>query len=644
LKKTAAVVVVALAAATSGPRSGLDIAALDRSVRPQDDLFRYANGTWLTTVEIPADRVSFGAFAALSDKTEADLKTIIDDVLARPSRAPGSSRQQIADLYLSAIDEERIERLGAAPLAPELARIDAITSAEALAAEAGHLSSIGAGGPFAGSVGADPSQAGVALVRIQPGGTLLPGRDYYVGASPPFAEARQKYQAYLRHIFELTSRDGPADAARDVLALEIAIAGAQWDDASAASPDERFTLRQLAAEMPGFDWAAWARPQGIEHAPAVILVRPPFFKAFAVLVPRVPLRTWRNWLVARYVTAAAPFLSRPFDDARFEFFGTALTGQELPRTRWKRGVSLVGAYLGDAIGRLYIERHFSPTSRARARRLVASLFDAYREALRDATWMTPASKRAAQSRLAAMAMGVGYPDEWRDYSALVIRRDDLFGNWQRVLAFENGDRVRRTGTPTLGVWPQPPFLVNALYVPSVNAIVVPAAILQAPVFNVNADDAVNYGAAGALIGHEISHAFDEMLADFDAGPLLAQLAAAEPLPGARVSAAATARETLGDIAGLSVAFRAYKDSRKGRPAPVIDGLTSEQRFFLGWAQAWRTKERAEYVRSTLATSEHLPASLRANLAATNIDGFYEAFGVRPGDALYRPPASRVRVW
>lgn len=638
----AAACVLAASAVTLQVRPGLDVGGVDRSVRPQDDLFRHVNGAWVKTVEIPPDRVTYGTIEELADKTDADLKALIDEAIARRPRPNGTPAQQIADMYLSATDEAAIERLGAAPLAPELARIDAIRSSTDLAAEAGRLSSIGVGGPFAGSTRADPLHPGTPIVRIVPGGTLLPDGAYYTSQDRAIAGVRAKYEAYLRLIFELTSRELPAGAARDVLSLETAIAKAQWNDTTGEA-DGRFTLRELAAQMPGFDWAAWARPQGLDRAQAVVLARPAFFKAFAALVPAVPLRTWQNWLVARYVTAAAPFLSSAFDTARFEFFGAVLTGQTAPRTRWKRGVSMVNGFLGDALGRLYVDRHFPSASRARARRLVAAIMDGYREALRDASWMAPPVKRDAQARLAAMTAGVGYPDQWRDYSGLVIRPDDLFGNWLRALAFENGDRLRAIGVDG-GAWLQPPQTVSAYYSPATNTIVVPAAILQPPIFDPNADDAVNYGAAGALIGHEIAHAFSDKTGTFDGGPLMAQLSAYEPVPGVHVNARTVAVESFADLGGLSVAFRAYRQSLKRSPAPQIDGLTGDQRFFMAWARMWRAKQRAEYVRSTIETSGHLPATLRANFAASNVDGFHEAFGVKPGDALFRPPASRVRVW
>jgi endothelin-converting enzyme/putative endopeptidase len=504
-------------------------------------------------------------------------------------------------------------------------------------------------------------------VRVLQGGTLLPDRDYYLADNPALAAIRARYQQYLERIFTLSGRAAPADDARAVLALETELAKIQWTEAenrNIGATYSRFTLRQLATEMPGFDWAAWAKPQGIDRSPAVILAQPSFFKAFAAMVPRVPLGTWRAWLVSRYVTAAAPYLSQPFDNARFDFFGSVLTGQELPRTRWKRGVSMVNGYLGDALGKLYVEKHFPVQARNRVQKILANVIDAYRGALRESPWLSADARREALEKLSALSTGVGYPARWREYGALTIRADDLLGNWQRALKFDSQTRLTNVGGSAGGEWAMPPQTVNAYYSAAANEIVLPAAILQPPLFDLGADDAVNYGALGALIGHEVGHAFDDRGRRFDgsgavrdwwtdadaaaygerAAKLIAQMNAYEPLPGVRVNGVLAATESMGDLGGLEIAFRAYKLSLKGKRSPVVDGLSGEQRFFMGWAQIWRARERDEYVRSTLQTSVYLPAALRANAAVSNVDGFFEAFGVKPGNRLYRPPAERVRIW
>ena len=545
------------------PRSGLDAAGFDRAILPQDDLFAHVNGAWLKRARIPDDRVTYGAFAELIEKTDVDLREIIEEMAARPQRR-GSPAQQIVDLYASMMNVARIEELGTAALRPQLQRIDAIQSARDVAAEAGYLSSIAAGGPFGGTIGIDPLNPSAPVVRVTQGGILLPDTDYYLKADPALAAIREKYVQYLTHIFELTDRPAPADEARAVLAFESALARISWTEADSrnlSATYTRFTLRQLATDMPGFDWAAWARPQGIDRSPAVILAQPSFFKSFAALIPTVPLTTLRAWLLARYVTAAAPYLNRAFDDARYDFFGTVLTGQARPRERWKRGVSMVNGFLGDALGKLYVEKHFPNSTRLRMQKMLSNVLAAYGDALKEADWLTPAARREAAEKLSALSTGIGYPGQWRDYRALTIKPDDLIGNWQRALTFDNQYRLGNIAGSAGGEWAMPPQTVNAYYSPAVNEMVLPAAIFQPPLFDAAADDAVNYGAAGSLIGHEIGHAFDDRGRRYDGGGavrdwwtpadaqrfdervqrLVAQLETYEPLPGLRVNGALTCR-------------------------------------------------------------------------------------------------------
>lgn len=596
--RLAAVVLLCAAATAQAPTA----------VRPQDDLFGFVNAAWLTATAVPPDRVSDGAFAEIADRTEAQLRDIIEDAIAGRVKIAGAVRQQITALYTSATDEARIEALGAAPLAAELARIRAVDSPSALAAEAGRLSSLGTGGPFDGGPVADPDRPGQTIARVLPGGTLLPDLRYYVDGAPEFAETRRAYEIYLRTVFELTSHDAPGEAARGVLALETAIARAEWPAGGTGTASRRFTLRELAADMPEWDWNAWAKPQGLDRLPAIVVAQPPFFTAFAALVPATPLRVWRDWLAARYATAAAPYLSRPFDMARFRFFGAALTGQVEPRARWKRGVGMVSSYLGDAIGRIYVERHLPGATRTTAQRLLDRVIDAFRVTLRDAS-IAPASKRDALARLASMTSGVGAPAGWHGYAGLELRPDDLFGNWLRALAFESAGQVRDAGGGTR-TWSRPPQAINAYYDPAANQVVVPAALLQPPLFDPAADAASNYGALGALAGHEIAHAFG---ADEDAA----------------------------DAIGLAVAFRAYRLSLKATAAPLAGLATGDQRFFISWARMWRGKERPEYTRSLAAGRYRSPRD-RANAAASSVNGFQDAFDVKAGDGMYRPADRRVR--
>ena len=649
------------------PRSsGIDRASLDESVRPQDDLFGYVNGLWLATSVIPGDRVSYGTFAELAEKAEADIHELIEEAAA--GRHRGLSARQIGDLYASIVDEQRLEALGDGPIRAGLRRIDAMETPSDLAAEAGYLSSIASGGPFGGSVSAEARNPGARVAQISQGGTLLPDRDYYLNAKPASASIRAKYVDYLVEIFTLTGRRDPAGDARAVLALETELARAQWTQADSRDPiktDNRYSIAQLRTEMPGFDWRAWATPQGLERARTVILLQPSFFKRFAELVPATPLATWRAWLAARFITATAPYLSQPFNDARFEFFGRALSGQELPRTRWKRGVSLVSTYLGDAVGRLYVERHFPPSSKARVERMVAHMRDGFRRAIDESDWMSAPTKREARDKLSRLAIRVGYPDAWHDYRDLVVKRDDLFGNIQRAQQFQNAYRMDRlAGLTDPGEWLITPQTVNAYYAPASNEIVLPAAVLQPPLFDPAADDAVNYGAVGAVLGHEMAHAFDERGRASDAegrtrnwwtpadvgrfegriAPLVRQVDQYEPIPGMHVNGALTRGENVGDLSGLAIAYRGYRLSLGSSRSPVLDGFSGEQRFFLAWARAWRGQDRDEYLRQTLFFNHHAPWRYRANGPVSNFDPFYEAFGLKPGDRLYRTPETRVRVW
>jgi putative endopeptidase len=650
------------------PVSGLDLANFDRSVRPQDDLYRFVNGHWLRTTAVPPERVSYGAFAALADKTELDLRTIIEATGASVNRKAGSPAQQIADLYTSVMDQARIEALGAAPLAPELARIDAIRSGRDLAAEAGYLTSIAGGGPFEGSMAVDADDSTRIVVRFAQGGTLLPDRDYYLNDGATYAGIRAKYEQYLTLIFTLTGRAQPAERAHDLLMLETELAKAQWtlaDSRDLTRTFNPFTLDELAKTMPGWDWWAWARPQGLDHAAAISLTQPSFFRRFAALVPELPIETWKAWLAARYITASAPYVSWAFNGARFEFFGRVLTGQGEPRVLWKRGVGLVSLFLGDAIGRLYVEKHFSTTARARVRTIVNNLVTAYRRAILTSTWLTPAARRTALEKLSKMSIKVGFPDRWHDYRGFEIKPDDLLGNFQRGQRFQSDYRNSKVREPDdRGEWLMTPQTVNAYYNPVHNEIVLPAAILQPPLFNLDADDAVNYGAIGGIVGHEIGHAFDNTGRGFDgsgavrnwwsaqdeqgflerARILIDQYERYSPIPGMHVNGSLTLGENAGDLAGLSMAFQAYKISLDGRPSPVIDGFTGEQRVFLGWAQAWRTVVNDEFLRQWLLATPYSPSPYRANGPLGHIEGFYEAFAIKPGDGLFREPSARVRIW
>lgn len=648
-------------------RSGLDPSSFDASIRPQDDLYRFVNGRWLATTDIPPDRVAYGAFTELTEKAEADLRAIIEETAAGGPRR-GSAKQQIADLYASVMNEARVEALGPTPAASVLARIDSVNSTSDLAAAAGYLGFLGTGGPFATTVVTDAADVNRLIVQVTQGGTLLPTRDSYLSDQAQFAAIRTKYVAYLTTIFGLSGAADSAGDAQRVLGIETALARCQLsptESREAARVPQVLTLRELTSKMPGFDWRAWARPQGVDTAAAIGLLQPTFFTQFAALVPTLPLQDWKAWLKARYLTAMAPYLSRPFVDARFDFFGRELTGQSTPRVRWKVAVGLVNSMLGDALGRLYVEKHLPPQARARVETMVAALLKAYRQSVEEASWLAASTRTEAVAKLSRTTARIGYPDRWRDYSGLEIKADDLAGNVQRARRFDSDYRMTRVSAAMPGEWlTTTPQTVNAYYNPALNEIVLPAAMLQPPLFDLEADDAVNYGALGATIGHELAHALDERGRRYDSrgeirrwwtatdereyarrvSQLIGQFSAYQPLPDLPVSGELTLGENAGDLAGLSLALRAYRLSLGGRPAPVIDGLPGEQRFFLAWARMWRMKVRPDYLREWVLTFPYAPYEYRANGTVQNLSAFHEAFGLTAKDRLFRPPEERVSIW
>jgi predicted metalloendopeptidase len=635
----------ALAGGWAGQRgaSGLDLAAIDPAVRPQDDLYRHANGRWLDRTPMPPDRVSYSAFTEIADRADADLHAIILD-LSRAKHASGSPRQQIADLFASHMDDARVEALGLDPIRADLARIDAIRTHADVAAVMGHLAAIGAGAPFGAAVAADATSPGWFVVHLTQGGILLPSRDHYLAQDAAAEEIRRAYGAYLEQLFQLVGRPRWADDARDVRAFEASLAASLVPFGASVTPSAPMTLGQLRTALPAFDWQAWAAPQGFDRPVRIVFNQPTFFTAFAATMPAASTETLKMWLASRFLTAAAPQLPRAFERLRFDFYGKLLTGQDAPRDRWKVGVALVSRHLGDALGRLYVERHFPARARAAATTIVASVLRAQRELMEDAEWLPRDARAAALGKLRTITLRVGYPEAWRDYWGLEIRPDDLYGNVRRARRFDSRDRTRRLAGDNRGQWTIAPVTINAYYDNALNEIVFPAVFLQPPIFAVDADPAVNFGALGAAVGHELTHALEPRVFHARAGALVDQFNALAPLPGLTLNGRLTLDENVGDLAGLMVAHRAYRQSLNGRPAPVIDGLSGDQRFFLAWAQTWRTKIRDEFLRQWVAAMPHAPPEYRTNVAVSHLAAFHEAFNVSPADRMYRAPDARVRIW
>jgi putative endopeptidase len=662
------VIGIACSQPVSPLKSGIDVAGQDPSVRPQDDFYRHVNGGWMAKAQIPADHTSIGSFVDLRDAAERNVRTLIEESAKSPDRTPGSIAQQIGDLYASFTAEAQVEQLGITPVKAELDRIAAIKTTADVAEYMGYLSTIDIGGVGL-NVNADAKNpTATALYFGQSGITLLPDRDYYLANDPKLVETRAKYVAYLEKIFTLVGHPSAAGEAKAVLALETAIAKVQWPAAElrdAVKSYNKYTFASLPKEMPGFDWAVWATATGFEKPVDVIVAQPSFAKGFAALVSATPIATWKAWLVAQVVSARAPYLSASFATPRFEFFDGTLRGQQVVRTRQERGVTLVNMSMGEAVGSLYVKKYFPPEAKARMQRMVTNLLEAYRQSISAVDWMTPETKKAALDKLSKFMPQIGYPDVFRSYTGLVIKADDLVGNVDRLAKFESDYERAKLGKPVDRTeWGMTPQTVNAYYSPLLNKIVFPAAILQPPFFQFDADDAVNYGGIGAVIGHEIGHGFDDQGRHFDgagalrdwwlpqddqefrkrASMLVAQYNAFTPLPGLHVNGQLTLGENIGDLGGLTIAYRAYKISLAGKPAPVIDGFTGDQRVFLGFGQIWRTKMRDEQMRVQVMSNPHSPGEYRANAPVSNVDAFYDAFNVKPGDKMYRPPQERVKIW
>ncbi len=650
------------------PTSGLDLAGFDRSVRAQDDLYRHAGGRWLAATDIPADLANYGAFTRLDEDARANVRGLIE-ATARARPAPGSEEAKVAGLYASFMDTATIEARGLAPLATELARIEAIATAGDLAAYIGHNQTIGVAAPLQWYVQQDARDATRYLSWLDQSGLTMPDRDYYLRSEPKYAEYRAGLAAYVAALLGAAGADGAAaaDAAARIVALETELARANWTKVQNRDPVATYnkvTLAEAARLVPGFDWTRFFAGVG---APVeeFLISQPSYVTALAQLLATRPIGDWQVYFRFRLLDAYAPFLPARFDALHFDFRQRTLNGVAEPPPRWKRAVMATDGALGEITGRLYVARHFSPAARASARALVANLLAAYRQSIDQLDWMGPETRARAQEKLAKINVKIGYPDTWRDYSALEVRADDLVGNLLRAARFEQQRMARRLGGPVdRGEWLMTPQTVNAYYNPLMNEIVFPAAILQPPFFNAAADPAVNYGGIGAVIGHEISHGFDDQGRQFDGDgnlrdwwsaadgerfkqrttALVQQFNAYRVLDGQPVNGELTLGENIADLSGLAIAYKAYVLSLHGRPAPVIDGYTGAQRFFLGWGQVWRRKYRDDNLRMRLAVDPHSPSEFRANGPVSNIEAFYAAFGVAPGDGAYRAPAERVRIW
>jgi putative endopeptidase len=646
--------------------SGLLLAGYDRQVRAQDDLFRFANGQWLRTTEIPADRTRYGVFDALVDRSEQNLRTIVEDSAARHGAA-GSPDQQIGDFYASFLDTARRDALRAAPLRASLERIDSLASPADLLQYFAQSAAAGTPSPIALSIEQDAKNATAYLPEVEQSGLALPNRDYYLKSDPQFVTTRDQLRTYAARILGLAGVADPDAAAGQALAVENRLAGIQWSavqNRDATATYNKFSVTDATTRTPGLDWKTYLDAAGV-HTPDFVVAEPSFFTALGSALTTVPLAGWRSYLKFKLIDSLAPYLSDDFVAARFEFHSRDLAGQQEMSPLWKRGVSVVNGALGDLLGQRYVQRYFPPDAKQRIDALVSELIDAYRSSIDGLDWMSAATKQQAKDKLSKLAVKIGYPSEWKDYSKLRVLRDDLVGNVVRSAALEYQRDLDKLGKPVdRAEWITTPQTVNAFYNPARNDITFPAAILQPPFFDPTADDAVNYGGIGAVIGHEISHAFDDQGRKYDGtgnlrdwwtpqdaqrftartAALVAQYSAYQPLPGEHINGELTLGENIADLSGLTVALRAYRRSVGGRPAAMMDGFTGEQRFFLGWAQVWRGKTRDKQLREQLLSDPHSPNEFRANGVVSNLPEYYTAFHVTPGDKLFRPPDQRVTLW
>ena len=647
--------------------SGIDTDELDTSIRPQDDLFRHVNGKWIERTEIPSDKARYGSFYLLAEEAE---KAVRDIIIESQSADPGTEGRKVGDLYASFLDEARIQALGAEPIAEAIAEAEKVDSIDSLLETLGRLERGGSSGFFQVFVDNDPGQPERYLVFLEQGGLGLPDESYY--REEKFAEIRTKYLAFVERMLGLAGLDDPAARAARIVALETELATHHWDNVANRDSEKTYNpmLWSAANDLAGaIDMDVWLNALGVpDHSFDEVVVRQPsFMSGLEAVLTADNLPAWRDWLAWQVIRSNAAYLSSDFVETNFDFYGKTLTGTPELRARWKRGVSLVEGALGEAVGRIYVERHFPEAAKTAMDVLVANLVEAYRQSITGLEWMGEATRARAIDKLDKFTPKIGYPVKWRDYSSLEIDATDLIGNVRATNEFEFQRELGKIGKPLdRDEWFMTPQTINAYYNPGFNEIVFPAAILQFPFFDETRDAAANYGAIGAVIGHEIGHGFDDQGSKYDGDgrltdwwtpedraafeertkSLIEQYNALAPrqVPDHHVNGALTIGENIGDLGGLSIAWKAYLISLAGQEPPVIDGLTGAQRFFLSWAQAWQLKARDEEVVRLLSIDPHSPNEFRCNQIVRNIDEFYDTFEVTESDALWLDPKDRVTIW
>lgn len=648
--------------------SGIERGGMDTEIRPQDDFHQYANGSWLRTTTIPDQYSSYSPFVILRENAESQQREIIESLSTSNAQA-GTIERQIGDYYASFMDTEAVQRAGLAPLHDDLEAIAAASSKADIARLFADFIRAGLIAPLAMEIDQDLEQSDRYTAYLSQSGLGLPNRDYYLETdNPRFRKVLAAYPEYIAKLFALAGIEQGEASAKAIVELETRIAEIQWsaiDNRNLEKIYNPMSVPQLQTLNPAIDWPTLLGSIGIGDLEQIIVTQPDYIEGLGKLVGEVPLSTWQAYLQLRLLSGYAPYLTDAFVTAEFDFYGRVIGGRQQQKERWRRGIDVTNAALGEAVGQLYVARHFPPQARARMQALVDNLLAEFASRIDQLQWMGPQTKQAARDKLAKFTVKIGYPDQWRDYSGLSVQQQDLIANLRASQAFEYNYQLNKLGKPVdPHEWHMTPQTVNAYYNPVQNEIVFPAAILQPPFFSMQADDAVNYGAIGMVIGHEISHGFDDQGSRFDGdgnmrnwwteqdrkqfeartAQLVAQYDRYEPIPGMHVKGKLTLGENIGDLSGLTVAYYAYQRSLHGKPAPVIDGYTGDQRFFLGLAQAWRAKYRDEALAEMITSDPHSPPRYRVNGVVVNMTEFYRAFDVQPGDALYLPPQQRVQIW
>lgn len=663
----AAVVLVASCTKKEELTSGINKKNMDTKVNPGDNFANYVNGTWYKTTKIPADKASYGAFDLLYDQSQKDVKAIIEEA-AKSNAADGSDEQKIGDYYASFMNRKERDAKGVTPIQDEIKTIDAIANYNDLATFFGTANRTGISIPFNISVYTDFKDPTKYILITWQGGLGLPEREYYLSTDAKMADIRKKYATHVEKMLQLAGIENPVENAAKIIALETSFATYQMkkeDTRDTQKLYNKYATADLKTLMPDFNWAAMLTKASIEKEKNIVVTQVDYLKNLNDVIKKTPIDTWKTYLKWGLINRSASLLTTALDKQNFEFYSKTLYGTEKQEEDWKRAVNTVNGGLGEVVGKVYVEKHFSPEAKERMVGMVKNLLKAYAESIKKLDWMSEATKKEALKKVDKFMIKIGYPDKWKDYSSLKIAKNDLYGNSQRAGAFEYQRNLNKLGKPVDRTeWGMTPQTVNAYYNPSLNEIVFPAAILQPPFFDLNADDAVNYGGIGAVIGHEIGHGFDDQGSTFDGdgvlknwwtpadlaafkgktNALIAQYSSFKAFPDLNVNGEFTLGENIGDLGGLSIAIKAYKATLNGKEAPVMDGFTGMQRVFLGWGQVWGEKTREAALRSQIAGDPHSPAKYRINGVVRNVPEFYEAFKIKPTDSLYLAPEKRVKIW